>query len=199
MEISKHNCSIADTASQIAAYLDGQLDELASAQFDAHLETCQHCRIELNAQRQFLCELDSALATPKELEIPKDFARVVSARAASDMRGVRQTNERRRALLVCVTLMTTAFALLGATNGKSLILSGRLLLNKVLGILTLLWVALSDAFLGLAIVARVIVRMVLPQSPVTSLAAFMLLALAVGSLSHLIIGYHRRGQMRLFD
>ena len=187
------------TATQVAAYLDGQLESPAITNFETHVVSCQPCRAELTAQRQFLCELDSALTTAEELSIPRDFARIVSARAESDMRGVRDGGERRRALIVCLILGATAFTLLGATNGKALLISGRLLANKVLGILGLLWTTLHDAFIGLTIVMRVVARVFQPQSPVTSLAVLILLAIAIASLSQLIVRYHRRGQMRLFE
>lgn len=199
MEISNYTCQGERIPVNVAAYLDGQLDIAAMDQFEAHVEACQPCRAELNAQRQFLCELDSVLSTPKELSIPKDFARIVSARAASDMSGVRTGGERRRALFVCLALGLTAFVLLGAAAGTSLLVSAALVANKVLGVLSLLWTTLHDAVIGMTIVSRVIVRMFLPESPLTNLAALVALVLAVASLSHLIINYHRRGQMRLSD
>ncbi len=199
MEISKYTCQGDHIPANVAAYLDGQLDIAALDQFESHVEACRPCRAELNAQRQFLCELDSVLSTPKELSIPKDFARIVSARAESDMRGVRSGGERRRALLVCLTLGLAAFVLLGATAGNSLLGSAALLANKVLGVLSLLWTTFHDAVIGMTIVSRVFVRMFLPESPLTNLAALVVLVLAVASLSHLIIRYHRRGQMRLSE
>ena len=199
MEISKHTCQGEHIPANVAAYLDGQLDIAGIDQFEAHVEACRSCRAELNAQRQFLCELDSVLSTPKELSIPQDFARIVSARAASDMSGVRTGGERRRALLVCLALSITAFVLLGAAAGTSLLVSAALVTNKVLGVLSLLWTTLHDAVIGMTIVSRVIVRMFLPESPLSNLAAAVVLVLAVASLSHLIISYHRRGQMRLSE
>ena len=199
METSNQNCQGENVAVHVAAYLDGQLEPSSLNWFEAHLQTCRSCRGELNAQQQFLCELESALSTPRELPIPEDFARIVSARAESDMRGVRQVGERRRALLVCLALGAIAFTLLGAAAGNSILFSGRLLLNKVLGVLGLLWTAFHDAFVGLSIISRVVARMFLPQSQITNLAALILLGIAVVSLSHLIISYHRRRQMRLFE
>ena len=199
MEISKDNCQREHIPANVAAYLDGQLEIKAISQFEAHVKACSSCRAELNAQRQFLCELDSVLSTPKELSIPKDFARIVSARAESDMRGVRTGGERRRALLVCLALGLTAFVLLGAAAGTSMLASAGSLANKVLGVLSLLGTTLHDAFIGVTIISRVIVRMFLPESPLTTFAALAVLVLAVASLSHLIINYHRRGQVRLFE
>jgi len=198
MEFSRTNCQTESVVTQIAAYLDGQLDSHALTQFEAHLDACRICRTELNAQRQFLCELDSALSTRNELELPPNFARVVSARAASDMSGVRSDGERRRALLVCLTLAITAFTLLGATSGRSVLLNLRMLLSKVMGIFTFVWSTLHDAFVGLTIVLRVVVRVFQPQSTITSVLGLIVLALAVVSLSQLIISYHRR-PTRLFE
>ena len=199
MEISNYTCQGEHIPANVSAYLDGQLDFAAIDEFEAHVAACQPCRAELNAQRQFLCELDSVLSTPKDISIPKDFARIVSARAESDMSGVRTGGERRRALLVCLALGLTAFVLLGATAGNSLLVSAALVTSKVLGVLSLLWTTLHDAMIGMTIISRVIVRMFLPESPLTNLAALFVLVLAVASLSHLIISYHRRGQMRLSE
>lgn len=184
---------------KIAAYLDGQLDESDNAQFEAHLASCHPCRSELTVQRQFMCELDFALSNSVDLPMPKDFARVVSVRAESDMSGVREGGERRRALLACLALGTASFALLGATAGKSLMFGVRGIANKVVVILGLLWTALHDAVTGLTIISRVLGRVLLPRSPFVSLAALVLLGLAVASLSHLIVSYHRRNQTRLFE
>lgn len=199
MELKNHNCQEQAVANDVAAYLDGQFEAAQVVEFEAHLENCAACREELNAQRQFLCALDSSFSHTEQLPIPKDFARIVAARAESDMSRVRQTAERRRALLVCLTLGVTAFALLGATTDTALLLNGRALANKVFGVLSLLWTTLRDAYTGLSIVSRVVAQLLLPQSPVMSFAALILLALAIASLSHLIIKYHRRSQMRLFD
>ena len=195
MDTFEQNCQL----EKIAAYLDFQLDESASSQFEAHVKECGTCRAELNAQRQFMCELDSLLTNSNDIPIPQNFARVVSARAESDMRGLRARPERRRAFLICVALAATAFALLGVAAGRSLLGDGRLFVNKVWVVFGLLWTALYDACMGLIILLRVVSRMFWPESSRLSLVAALLLALAVVSLSHLIVRYHRRNQVRLFE
>lgn len=199
MKVGVHNCEGESVSTQVAAYLDGQLELTALTQFEQHVKACRPCRTELNAQRQFLCELDSVLSSPNELPIPKDFARLVSARAESDMRGVRTGGERSRALLACLALGIAAFALLGVSASESVLVRARLLGNKVMDIVTLLWSTLHDAFIGLMLVSRVVVQVFQPHSMITSLIALAVLALALVSLSHLIISYHRRNQTRLFE
>ena len=73
----------------IAAYLDGELDASAVALFEQHLLECRVCNAELNAQRLFMCELDSTLTLAPDLPVPSNFAQIVAARAESDMSGVR--------------------------------------------------------------------------------------------------------------
>ena len=85
-----------------------------------------------------MCELDSALASPFELEVPPNFARVVAVHAESDMRGVRDRKEHTKALRFCIILGLAAFALLGVASSKAVILSVRSLAGKVFGVLGIL-------------------------------------------------------------
>ncbi|HKS10457.1 MAG TPA: zf-HC2 domain-containing protein, partial [Pyrinomonadaceae bacterium] len=45
----------------IAAYVDGELSEVAAAIFEQHVEECTECRTELRAHRLFVCELDAVM------------------------------------------------------------------------------------------------------------------------------------------
>ena len=54
------------------------------------------------------------MAESAEIPVPRDFSRMVAARATSDMRGVRTRSENRKALTICVVLALVGFALLGA-------------------------------------------------------------------------------------
>src|SRR5438445_209450 len=84
---------------QLAAYLDGELDDETGAQLESHLKECPLCKAELTEQRRLLCALDSALSRNSAVALPKDFVRVVAAHAESDMRGIREPREHRRAFL----------------------------------------------------------------------------------------------------
>lgn len=195
MDINNYQCQ----SEAIAAYLDGQLDDATNVFFDKHVQECLTCHAELNAQRAFLCELDSALASTPEFPMPQNFARIVAARAESDMSGLRNRKERKRALRLSLVLVLTSFALLGATAFRSLFFSGQSIAQKVVGVFELLWKTLHDAATGLAVVARVLGRGLLPDSQIMNLAGLFLLVLAVLTLSHLISRYHRYQRMRLFE
>ena len=190
----RHDCEVERTS----AYLDGELDAFSRALFEEHVERCPVCDAELKAQRLFASELDSAFAQTTSLPLPKNFAQIVAARAESDMRGVRDRIEHKRALRFCLILALSAFALLGGTTSRSLYLSGWETVNKVIGVFGLLWSTLRDAAVGLTVITRVISGGLIPESSFAGLAA-LLLALAVVLLSVLISSYHRNHEISLLE
>jgi hypothetical protein len=183
---------------QIAAYLDGELDTSAGALFEQHLVECRMCHDELNAQRLFIRELDVALTLAPDLPVPSNFAQIVAARAESDMSGMRDGREHKRAFRFCLILALASFALLGVAASKAVFFSGRTIANQIFGILGVLWTTLYDAAVGLTVISRVISGGLIPESPFAGLAA-LLLALAVVLLSLLISSYHRHHELRLSE
>ncbi|MFN2512627.1 MAG: anti-sigma factor [Pyrinomonadaceae bacterium] len=183
---------------EIAAYLEGELEASAGALFEQHLLECQVCNGELTAQRLFLCELDATLTLAPDLPVPSNFAQIVAARAESDMSGVRDRREHKRAFRFCLILALASFALLGAAASKAVFFSGRTVASQLFGIFGLLWTTLYDAAVGLTVISRVISGGLVPESPFAGLA-LLLLALGVVLLSLLISSYHRHHEMRLYE
>ena len=66
-----------------AAYLDGELEPSAAAEFDAHARGCAACASALLEQRRLLCLLDSAFddTFEKRVALPEGFTRQLKARA----------------------------------------------------------------------------------------------------------------------
>lgn len=176
---------------KIAAFIDGDLDPAEHAAFEEHISNCSSCTEELQAQRLFMCELDSALAGAAELAVPANFARVVAVHAESDMRGVRDRKEHTRALQFCIILGLAAFALLGVTSSKAVIVSVQALASKTVGIFGLFGKAVYNAVSGFTVVSRVLSGGLIADSRVAGLTALVVVALAVGLLSLLISRYHR--------
>jgi anti-sigma factor RsiW len=176
---------------KIAAFVDGELSGADRLAFEDHIERCDRCSSELLAQRQFMCELDLALASPFDLEVPRNFARVVAVRAESDMRGVRAPAEHKRAFRYCLLLGLAAFALLGVTASQALLASAQAVAAKAIGVAELLLKAVYDAAAGLAVIVRVLSGGVLSESRLSVVSALILVVLAVSLLSFLISRYHR--------
>jgi anti-sigma factor RsiW len=176
----------------IAAYVDGELSDVASAIFEQHVEDCAECRAELRAHRVFVCELDAVLTNGVELPVPADFSKVIAVRASSDMRGVRSSAEHRKAITICVVLALTGFGLLGATARESvLVIVGRFV-NGVLGIGGFVVNFVYDGVAGFVVISRVLGRKIVNET-VSFGVIVVVLAVGVIILSRLISGYHHRG------
>jgi predicted anti-sigma-YlaC factor YlaD len=186
--MSKEVCS----SSVIAAYIDGELEEGPRILFEEHVEGCSPCRAELQAHRLFMCELDAVMAQRMDLEVPANFSRVVAARAASDMSGVRSFAERRKALSFCLILALLAFALLSTSARDSIFHFVGRLTGSFFGVVSFLWTAFYDAAASLTVIFRVLSRKFVVESGSLGLL-IVLLALALLLLSRLISNYHRTG------
>lgn len=175
----------------IAAYIEGDLEPDLYAALEEHVKQCARCASELQAQRLFMCELDSALASPFNLAVPPNFAQVVAVRAESDMRGVRDSSEHKKALRFCIILGLAAFALLGVASSKAVILNLRSTGARVFGVVGFFARATLDAAAGFAITSRVVSRGLIPDSRLAGWAGLLLVVLAIAVLSFLISRYHR--------
>ena len=175
----------------IVAYVDGELEPSHRATLEEHIKHCARCTSELQAQRLFMCELDSALASPFDVAVPPNFAQVVAVYAESDMRGVRDRSEHTRALRFCIILGLAAFALLGVASSKAVILSVRSVAGKVFGVLGLFARTTFDAASGFTVISRVVSRGLIPDSRLAGFAGLLLVVLAIAVLSLLISRYHR--------
>lgn len=175
----------------IAAYIEGDLAPDLSATLEEHLKECSNCAAELQSQRLFMCELESALASPFDLAVPANFAKVVAVQARSDMRGVREGAEHARALRFCIILGLGAFALLGFASSKAVLLSIRSFAGKVFGVLGFFAETIFNAAAGFAVVSRVVSRGLISDSRLGGLAGLLLVVLAIAVLSRLISRYHR--------
>lgn len=113
-------------AEAVAAYLDGEMETRAELEFESHFAACSSCRASLAAQRQVLCSLAATFGAEREMPLPKDFARIVTAHAQNDMGGVRRAASfnrqvmwqaiRKNAVLVVCVVMSVVGAAWAAAN-----------------------------------------------------------------------------------
>lgn len=182
-----HNCD----PEKIASFIEGDLDPALRTSLEQHFKQCETCALELQHQRLFMCQLESAFATPLDLEVPTNFARVVAVKAESDMSGARDKTEHKRALKFCVLLSVAAFILMGAAASKAEIAGLFSVLEKAAGVFSLIAKALYEAIAGIASIARILSRGLIAGSPVLGLAGFIMIIAAIALLSLLIVRYHR--------
>jgi anti-sigma factor RsiW len=176
----------------IAAYVDGELGDVATALFEQHVEDCRECRAELRAHRVFVCELDAALAGKVEIPVPHDFSKVIAVRARSDMGGVRSRSEHRKAIAICLVLALTGFGLLGASAREAVLAFGGRFIAAVISISSFVSQVVYDAVAGLVVISRVLGHKIVVGSG-SLVVLLVVLAIGVFILSRLISDYHRTG------
>jgi predicted anti-sigma-YlaC factor YlaD len=174
----------------IGAYVDGELDADLAVRLEEHLKTCSDCQFELRAHRLFVCELDATLTKSGDIPVPRDFSRLVAARARSDMSGVRTRSENRKALAICMILALSGFALLGATARYAVLTVIGKFVTKVFSLVEFVVTAVYDAVVGVIVIFKVLSGKVQSGS---SGPLLVLLAVAVLVLSRLLSHYHRTG------
>jgi len=184
-------CARAESA---AAYLDGELDSHESAAFEEHARACGKCWATVAEQRRLLCLLDHAFeprGASRGLELPKDFARVVTARAQNDICGLRSREERAFSLKLSLALAALAALLLGASAGDDSLAPLRSAASAASGVVEIVGRALYDATAGGGVILRAIGgRFAAGPQPLDALY-LILFGGALLLLLRLIRGYHR--------
>lgn len=174
----------------VAAYLDGEMDAPAADLFEAHVKGCRPCAASLGEQRRILCLLDTTFDS-RAVELPKDFARIVTARAQNDMGGVRSASERAFSAKLSLMLAASAALLLGASASESVFAPAAAFARSVAGALGMLGHALIDAGVGAVVILRVVGgRLVSGPHTLTALYWVLFTGAAV-LLLRLIRSYHR--------
>ena len=186
------NCPRAES---VAAYLDGEMDAPPAALFESHVKECQSCAGALREQRRLLCLLDNAFGEhagdARAVELPADFARVVTAHARTDMCGVRSRAERAFSVKLALALTAVTALLLGASAGDAVLGHAAAVARTAAGVAGMLGGALLDAVAAIVVILRALGgRLVAGPPPVAALYC-LLFAGASLLLLRLIKGYHR--------
>jgi anti-sigma factor RsiW len=176
----------------IAAYVDGELSDVATAIFEQHIEDCAECRSELRAHRVFVCELDAVLAGDVDIPVPADFSKVIATRARSDMRGVRTATEHKKAIAISIGLALIGFGLLSATARDNVFVVIGRFISAVFSIAGFVAGVVYDTVAGFVVISRVLGHKLVNEN-----GAFAVVVLVLGGgvllLSRLIYDYHRTG------
>lgn len=148
-EIEKDVCP----SIEIAAYLDGEIDELRELELEAHFAICTVCATELNHQKFFLNQLNSRLNNEAEIELPKNFTRQIVANAESSVVGLRRPRERFNAVFIIAALLLFVLFALGAEAGN-LFAGFAGLLEKIAAVGTFFGRIIYSFFVGMVVVLR---------------------------------------------
>lgn len=172
-------CSLSD----IAAYLDGELDPVTELCLEEHLVDCEDCFNALREQKMVLCALNAAMAPldhREQIELPVNFARSVTVRAESNVNGLRKREERTMAVtLFALMLGLIAVLFMIGDNSRTIEIAdqGATFLSTLAGVV---WAVFYNVGLGAVIIIRTLTRYMLSDS---SISLIGLLTLAILSLA----------------
>ena len=193
MNATAQKISACRKSEEVAAYLDGELDEATRTEFELHLKDCSTCTGQLREQQRLLCALDFALSREEHaLPLPANFARVVAAHAQSDMSGLLgQRAEHKRALWLCALLaLISALVIGGAAISESVLVPVGALARSAATVMGFFGHTLYQAGTGLVVISRVGGHLIF-ESRALGLVGSLLLIAALALLPRLIKNYHR--------
>lgn len=134
-------------------YLDRELSAADELIFEKHLTECSVCHRELNSQKKMFLALNLAFDEKTEIELPKDFAKVVAANAESNVKGLRSRKERSSALFIILGLVLLTLIGLSIENERLFgVISG--FGKQIITILSFILRLIFDLTVGLAVVLR---------------------------------------------
>lgn len=161
---------------EIAVYLDGELAPREELLLEQHLAVCQKCLAELNSQKKLLMALDFAFdEKSEEIELPKNFTKIVVANAENRVMGLRSKKERLFALWLCAGLFPITLLALGSETQK-IFLGLANLGSQILAVVGFAGRFIFDIAIGFAVVLRSLSQSVVFSSGFIALSLFCLLA-----------------------
>ena len=138
---------------EIAAYIDGELDESREAEIESHFVGCSVCSNELTQHRQFLCSLNNSLRDDDKIKLPRDFTRQIVVNAESSVAGLRSPNERFNALFIVTGLSLFVLFALGS-DAVNLFASVTTILEQMAAVGGFFAGLVYSLFVGIVIVMR---------------------------------------------
>ena len=168
-------------ADDISAYIDGELSPEEEFGLTVHLSECRECTAELNRQKSFLNLVGAGLSEGLAPEMPRDFAKIVTATAESSVNGVRGRREIFIASAAILIIAAGSLLLLG--SGTSL---GSGIIEKAVAVASAAGHAMYSLALGIAIMIKAV------AGGAGSFAALMAVAVVGTGAAFILVRNFRR-------
>lgn len=176
---------------EIVEYLDGELSPRAEFDLEMHFSGCKTCQEELNAQKKVSTTLEIMLEEEKEsIELPENFTKVVTAKAESNMDGLRSPKERSRALFICAILFL--FLLFGlGTKGKAVLFAMEKFTDQFLAVGGFVLHLFYTVALGFSAIFGSLCSKFIFGSTITILLITTIFIFATWMLSRMVLRFNR--------
>lgn len=160
---------------EIGLYLDGELSPDDEILLEKHIALCNICKEELNLQKQMLSALSFAFEQKNDVELPKDFTKIVVTKAESGVKGLRCKDERSKALYLSLILLLLIAVGFSGENVKIYSFFSSIG-NQISTVAGFVFHFAYDISFGIAVILRNLCQKVVISS------SFMLLAISFLSL-----------------
>ncbi len=105
-------------------YLEGELSPTEELSLEKHFTDCEICLAEFNSQKELSRALNFAFSKESEIDLPKDFTKIVVTKAESNVQGLRTGGERSKAIFIsCLLFLILAIGFRSETE-KNFALTG---------------------------------------------------------------------------
>ena len=175
----------------IFAYLDGELSPQEELDLEFHFAECKKCADEVNAQKKVSNSLEIILEDEmKNIELPENFTKVVTAKAESDVSGLRQGREIRRALWISGGLLLLVTLGLG-TKVKVFWTTAGSFVDKIYAVAAFAGHLVYDTAIGVTVILRSLSHKFVFGSFISLVLVVAFFIVAFLSLSRLILRHNR--------
>ncbi len=147
---NSQNCS----PRPLQEYLDGEVDQHRESELLEHISTCKTCNDELNFHKTVF---EKARGLRNGVELPLNFADVVTTNAESQISGLRRRKERIAALSVVAFLAFATLVLISFDVARPLAAS-YLLVGKLAALLAMIGNFLGNMAIGVLVIVRVVIQ-----------------------------------------
>lgn len=171
---------------EIAAYLDDELSPSEELVLEQHFTVCQTCLDELNLQKKLLSALDFAFESRSEIELPKNFTKIVVANAESSVKGLRSKKERFWALSLGSTFFLLTVIGLGAESNQVFDTFSEFC-GQFLAVGSFLFHTISDVAVGFAVILRSLSQKVVFSSGFLAILLICVIAIIFLSFSRIVL------------
>lgn len=175
---------------EIAAYIDGELAGHEELALEMHLAVCGLCAGELNLQKQFLSALNSTLENEKELELPKNFTRVIVTSAESRVSGLRRSGERFNAVFICAALILFVLFALGS-DAENVFAGIARVIDQGIAVAGLVGHLLFNFTMGTAVILKFLISQFVSGSSIAFVLLACFFALSFFAFSRVRFRYNR--------
>lgn len=175
---------------EIAAYLDGDLTPSAEISLEKHFADCKECLAELNLQKKMLSALDFAFDAKSEIEIPKNFAKIVATNAESRVSGLRSKKERLLALFLCTVMFLIVLVGLGAES-EEVFNVFRSFTEQTFAVVGFVFRLIYGITVGINIILRALSQQIVFSSITSFFLIISVFFISFFALSKMIVRYNR--------